>query len=438
MEDMTDKRRYIYIVLFIIGTFAITNILNFVIVNDYNRYTKAQLKEIYNDTQYEFVYLGASHTYRSIDPEIVEQHTGNNSLNLGTSSQSVKSSYYLLNEYFKNKSASKIFLEINPIMTSIPKEDELPLSTFIISDYMRVSPNKLEYLYKSLSYQDWLSEIFPFRREYKSIFKSGFLIDNVKYKLTKDYRHSIPITPDESDEYYDNRGFVYSTDIYDKTEHYIDKRLNCDINTETQFYLKKMIQLCNDNSSELILFTAPMTDLYIESTAESINTYNDFENKCNQLAKENNVKYQDFNIISDQYLSLDNSCFKDSNHLNGKGAEIFTKCFVDYFISGNITDSNFYNSWTEKVATKEDIFGLYINSEDQGNKISLEIDTIQNAGLSMEYEIILMGNDGVERKVSDYSHKKTYTLTRDAGYIIKVNARPVGQSQPTNTVFKEL
>lgn len=85
-------------------------------------------------------------------------------------------------------------------------------------------------------------------------------------------------------------------------------------------YLNMSIELAQKNHIEVILFTAPVEESFISI---EINRKRSFD-KIKDIAKKHGVPYYDFSVVEGL---RDTSFFSDETHLNGKGADKFTKHF---------------------------------------------------------------------------------------------------------------
>ncbi|MCI8417908.1 MAG: hypothetical protein HFI33_10535 [Lachnospiraceae bacterium] len=77
----------------------------------------------------------------------------------------------------------------------------------------------------------------------------------------------------------------------------------------------------------------------------------------NNILKDTNVEYLDFNICKEKYIPNASELFKDVDHLNYEGAQIFSKVFLDY-INGVVSKEElFYASFKEK---RENLYRQYL------------------------------------------------------------------------------
>ena len=112
-----------------------------------------------------------------------------------------------------------------------------------------------------------------------------------------------------------------------------------EIMSKNREYLQKIIDLCKNERTRLMLVKTPSN-----ATEEEKTYYNSVE----KIAKENGVEFVDYNLAYDEIgLDLDTDFF-DATHLNAWGAEKFSKYFVEStdFFTGK---SNEDDDWQEDL-----------------------------------------------------------------------------------------
>lgn len=291
--------------------------------DDSESYTRLMMHEMYTQKEnIDIAFMGASHTYRSISPKVADDITGKNTFNLGSSNQLLDITYYLLKEVLKENSLETVYLELNYIMLRMADKNDV--ATFLITDYMKPSWNKMSCILACTMPADYVNGFSKARRNV-----SVFTTEIVEKKAGKSYKDFEYI--DYGNEMYDGKGFVYSreslTENYEQnyrelTEDYL--QIHIDEFSQRQLeYLDRIIKLCQRENIELVLFTAPMP----QETVEACRNYEDFLSFVDSICEENSLQYYDFN--KEHPLSLGNELFKDDNHLNGEGAEVFTRYLIE-------------------------------------------------------------------------------------------------------------
>lgn len=265
----------------------------------------------------EVLFIGPSTMHHSVTPMEIYENYGISSWNLGSSLQPVSSSYYLLEDAYRLQQDSMkiVFYEV------------LPLDA-ISYDSMRRSINDAIYHY-DIKYRA--------NRDYTDNFKEAmdYTIPIISYhsrwnELTK-------IDFDKADANYRTylRGYYLDT----RTEYFYsleyDQMTVPDYNTsfqaedavfteESMYYLKKIIDFCNDNGLRLILLKSPMADNWDEEHHNAVQTIAD---------------YYDLTFLDFNYLPLFDEIgfnyatdMSDGEHMNYYGVQKLSLWLGDYLI----------------------------------------------------------------------------------------------------------
>jgi hypothetical protein len=329
-------------------------VVGYFVNNDTKSYTRVLMHELYEQEEIDSIFIGASHVYRGVNPWIVDEIWGENTFNLSTSSQTIDGSYALLKEANKIGGIKCCYLEVSARMVCYNKETRQSdvTASYIISDYMRLSLNKVLYILNAMEPKNYINAFCPARRNWRKIYSFGFMRDTFQNKSEKGYKEYDYV--ENETEYYAGKGFVYSRDVvtYTGTEEPIDITENY-ISDDYLFYFAKIVKYCRENDIELVCFSMPMTQRLIGQ----LGNYDSYLKQVRDLCERYEVLYYDFNCANQALLDLQDSDFKDANHLNGKGAEKFSRVFADFF-AGKIDERElFYSSYAEKKLDSKGIFG---------------------------------------------------------------------------------
>ena len=135
-------------------TGALVKVCDYLLVDDTGSYTRLTLHEFYQVSdkgeKIDTLFLGSSHCFRAYDPQLFTELTGKTAFNLGSSSQNYDTSYYLLREAARYQELKTVYLDMHYKFLFIDKEDRDLVQANIISDYMRWSLNKLQFLLTKL------------------------------------------------------------------------------------------------------------------------------------------------------------------------------------------------------------------------------------------------------------------------------------------------
>ena len=185
---------------------------NYLLVDDTSSYTRLTMHELYETADsgenIDTLFLGSSHCFRAYDPQLFTELTGKNSFNLGSSSQNYDTSYYLLREAARYNDLKTVYLDMHYKFLFIDKQDRDLVQANIISDYMRFSLNKLEFLLTTSETDEYTNRFLPFRRNWQQLGDLSYIRSVWEKKQAESYRNYEPVALE--DEYYAGRGFVWS------------------------------------------------------------------------------------------------------------------------------------------------------------------------------------------------------------------------------------
>ncbi len=305
---------------------------NYLVVDDVNSYTRLTLHEFYeSEEEIETIFLGTSHCFRAYDPQVYEELTGECAYNLGSSSQNIDTSYYLLKEALKYQDIQKVYLDIyHEFLFFNPDNREL-VEANIISDYMKPSLNKVSFILNRSSSEHYTNSFFPFRRDWQLLGDFTYLKENLAKKSQGSYKNYEPVVYD--DEQYVSKGFVASYAVLNPENYeWIPKSKKVELSEDSSFavsYLEKIVELCQKEEVELIFLTAPSYEEYLET----IDSYEMIHELVAGLAEKYQVTYWDFNLCSEDRLDLSADDFMDVDHLNASGAEKVTRCLSEFVLN---------------------------------------------------------------------------------------------------------
>ena len=88
------------------------NILHWLVVDDTRSYTRLMMHEFYSQDQIDILFVGSSHCYGALDPEVTDPIFGLNTFNVGSSEQGLDASFALIREAVNRYNVKKIYLEM--------------------------------------------------------------------------------------------------------------------------------------------------------------------------------------------------------------------------------------------------------------------------------------------------------------------------------------
>lgn len=384
----TLKRIVCIIIALYLGIYAPLKILNYILINDSRSYTRVMFHELYSqDENIDALFLGSSHCYRSLNPDIIDNIWMQNTFNGGTSSQNLDGSYIILKEAVKRNDIKEVYLEMfYTTMGSVYNARTEMTSTYIISDYLKPSFDKLYYMVTSIPKEHYLDAMIKARRNWKKAFEKDYINNLIRMKESKEYRNFQYV--DNGNESYQGKGYVgnytsIENDTFYQQEHFTPIRENR-LSEDDIKYLRKIKNLCDKRDIKLTLFSSPMSNFRLCD----VGNYDSYIDQVGSIANELEVEYYDFNLCKGKYLSLTSKDYYDDQHLNYAGAEKFSKCFAEFFRSDS-KDRYFYSSYEEKMKNSlPELLGIITSKKDS----LLTIEAIANKEVNVLYRIDVLKN----------------------------------------------
>ncbi len=361
--------------------------LDYVLSDDTNSYFRIGLHELYEQEHIESIFLGASHVYSGIDPAITDEAWGENTFNCSTASQRINTSYTLLKEADKIGGISTCYLELT--LKGISKEigsGQTP-EVYNVSDYMKLSWNKISYLLRAVQPQDYVHAFCRARRNWKSIYSIDTMKETISKKAQDSYKNYAPLT--KSTSRYGGKGFIYSTGEFRNVASSARKSFDGSVPEDFKYYFKKIVQYCQKHDITLICFSLPVT----EFTMEAVGNYDAYYQKVQELCEEFGISYYDFNLANPSILKMEDNDFRDANHLNGTGAEKVTRVFADFFAGKIEKEELFYDSYAEKKEHLPKRFIGVILKRSKDKKIC-SITPLATKQDDYEYEVYVQADNG--------------------------------------------
>lgn len=174
--------------------------------------------------------------------------------------------------------------------------------------------------------------------------------------------------------------------------------------------LGDIISFCNTKGISLTLVSAPMSNFYLSGGGN----YDVYIDLVNNIIKDTNVDYLDFNLCKEKYIPNVSELFKDVDHLNYEGAQIFSKVFLDYLNGVVSKEELFYASYEEKIESiAPTVFGIIYQDEQKESGELSRICKIISSG-EMEYAINLKTSDNKYIEVQDFSENDVFSITPES------------------------
>lgn len=268
--------------------------------------TTAKIDGFYNSekNEYDAMFFGSSNAYCSFNPLVIWKETGNKSYVFATQQQPVWATYHYMVDAFKTQNPELVVMDVLMFSKNEEKYDDGVNYTFC--DNMPLSRNKVEMVYASVPKGE----------------RFGLLCNFVKYhsRWNELKKQDFEYKKAEMRDY--SKGFCVLSQVYDgevTREDISGVTDTCKLLPKNEEYLKKIIDLCKEKNTRLLLVKTPSN-----ATAEAKKYYNVVE----KIAVENGVEFVDYNLQYDE-IGIDLATdFYDSSHLNAWGAEKFSAYFA--------------------------------------------------------------------------------------------------------------
>lgn len=415
-------KHFIEIAALVIFLMLGKRLLEYMLINDTGTFERLLMHDFYtNEENIDNLYLGTSHVFCDLNPEILDDINGENNFNLATSAQPLVASYYLLKEADKENNLSHVYLDLNYSFviandetSGDMKQLDMMVTSWQVLNQMPFSVNKLQWILDSTESRYLYLSIFPPLQYKKDLLNFDYLGDQLAKKAQEDY-----LTYNDYASY-THKGYAYGehmvNGLYCATN-YPSTLRNIRISEQAQEYLAKIINYCNENDITLTLYASPVTDYILCVSGE----YDDFVKQMKEFVESYGLEYYDFNLCRKEYLDIgDNYYWSDNNHMNAFGAEIYTNAFGNFFkniSNGEIQREFFYESYQQKLDDiDERIFGVVI--EEINDEKADEYSHLLNGIDTEEYRVLMIST--VDNLRKDRAEFYVYQIDQETGEMLCV------------------
>ncbi|MCI9398205.1 MAG: hypothetical protein HFJ07_00015 [Lachnospiraceae bacterium] len=409
----------------------------YILVDDTSSYTRITFHEMYEQDNIDILFVGSSHCYRTFIPEILDKKLGVNTFNVGTSAQQMDGSFMVIKEAAKYNNIKHIYLEVYYNLAFNAKEDRnLMTQTYIISDYLRPSLDKMIYLLNASSKEHYINSFIPARRNWAKFFNADYVKNLIDKKLTRDYKKYEYTYVTGDTERYAGKGYVENKTAIEKWNFFSESGwTKIDINNISSDWLqslKDIIEFCNKKEIELTLVSAPMPCFNLVASEN----YDEYIAFIQNFISNSNVDYFDFNLCKEEFFPNDSTLFYDISHVNCYGAEKFSNLFAD-LVNGNISKNElFWDSYADKVDNMEAaVFGIsYCNANNEDGGCVKHCKIISSCRDDLEYKIIIKTDEGKTKLIQDYAENKYFNILCDGHGILNILYRSKESPNKTNLI----
>lgn len=323
---MRNSKCVIKIVLFLAVVLTINGFLSYALIPP--NVMRMNYHLLKNQNQYDYVFIGTSHGQNGIDPKVIDEVTGDKSINLCMPNMYERDMYYVLKEACRKQQPKKVIYELDPAYWMLQPTVEPVSNSFFYE--MPFSMNKAAYFFDKIRKEDFRKTLFPWSycrynyREAKNI---------IKKKLSKEYREFKTESIEVPNGHYKGKGFVYLNRRDDKGPMSYIPWDSHKVHARKLEYFKKIIQLCKEKNIELEIVTLPMPQETIDKVGEN---YGQAIGYFKELAGKYQVNYVDFSTVEKEVFDRDIMQYDDHDgHLNGNAGEEFSRILGGYLASRN-------------------------------------------------------------------------------------------------------
>ncbi len=261
------------------------------------------------ENSFQIMGFGSSHMYCTMNPLYIYEKTGVRSYVLATQQQPVEATYYYIKEAFETQSPDVVVIEAYMYLL-----DKTPATEGVAHDAVDPFPtgaNKLKMIHVMDTVdgkQNYYFNFLKYHTRWKDLTQSDF---DDSYKKQTDPMH----------------GYVFLTESAPNNNAQLDytNTEEVPLDSVNLEYLRKTIELVQDNGSEVLLLLSPY-----EMTQE-----NGRAKALHRFAAEENVRILDMNLCYNE-MGIDNATdFYDASHFNVNGSEkaslYLTQYLQEYF-----------------------------------------------------------------------------------------------------------
>lgn len=294
------KNQLVNILVLVSLLYAIFWALDYCFTSTYKKASSSKIQWLYNieDKEYDFAVHGSSRSYTGVDVGEIENGTGYKGINIAVDGSSITDHYLILKIFLGNNNKIKrLYLQVDPWSCGSEKPADFATPKF----FPYLSEEVVFNHYKDFGFKWYAYRYIPFLRyaEYNSLWGVHQYINNA-YNLS----------PENFDK---DGGRMYKNNAFkDENENEL-REVKFDLSND-YVYLNNIISLCKKNNIDLILFTAPISNIIINEK------YNRNTLAFEELMIKKGVSYENFGHIYGNKTKF----FVDPVHLNPPGVKDFS------------------------------------------------------------------------------------------------------------------
>lgn len=342
---------YVRCVVFIIGMIVIVSASDFIFAKTgYINYILRQTES--SEENYNQFILGASHAKCAIDPAEIEQVSDDTVLNMAIGGETIKDSYYLLQELDRKHDIDRIVLDIDYNYWFGNQGEGCFAEAFLYNQYSWTSPVKWKYLVENTQYMDFRN---AFSKRFVYEYSASGIAANIKRKTSDSYKEAdiYSLTPQEMGGHYAGKGFFEQTlpEGNPVGERYVKKQIgkqNEPINDYPVKYFEKLVAYCDKHDIDMVCVTTPITP----SSMKRLGVETAYA-KLTELFDKHDIPYYDLNRLKFSVLSRKDKDYVDKEghmgaELANRYSEVLAKLLKEHW-DGTLEESDYLYDTYEQM-----------------------------------------------------------------------------------------
>lgn len=201
-------------------------------------------------------------------------------------------------------------------------------------------------------------------------------------------------------------------------------------NTET--YLRTIIEYCQENHINIVLFISPIYATQVLSAIE----YDLYDQQISTIANEYGIPFYDFNLCRSEYFDImHKEYFMDIDHLNNTGVNIYMQFLWEVLKNDPGENQKYFcESYEEKISLDApETYGVYYYYEEDVRKVTIA----SNRKTEMEYQVAIMPDGGEERVIQEFSTNKDFVLPGEEHGTLTIVSRMKTQPEQLRAIEME-
>ena len=339
------KKKHLWLISALAVSLALLFLLQALLMPKYMDNTKegALIGEYYaNAGNNDVVFIGDCEVYENFSPITLWENHGITSYIRGSAQQLIWQSYYLMEETFRYETPKVMVFNVLSMKYDTPKstgaQSQREAYNRMTLDGMRLSASKWNSIFASMTEEErkWeaqYSYLFPLLRYHDRW--SQLTKDDFTYWFHRDQ--------------VSDQGYLMQTGVKPLQDEHVERPLvDYSFGETSWYYLDKMVALCKEKGTQLVLIKAP---------ALSPVWWDQWDSQIEEYAQKNGLLY--INMLEHQEeigIDWSKDTYDTGLHLNVYGAEKAADWFGNVLrqqcnVPDRRTEQSIADSWAEKCET---------------------------------------------------------------------------------------